>query len=153
VDENLMTAEGLRALEEEIERLEGPERYAMAQQIKAARELGDLKENAEYHTAKEEQAQLETRIAQLRDRLSKAKVVEVAGGDVVGFGSTVEVEDEESGKRATYTLVAALEAAPGDGRISAESPVATALMGRKQGEVATVTTPGGQRRFKVVSVG
>jgi transcription elongation factor GreA len=152
MDENLMTAEGLQALEAEIERLEGPERYAMAQQIKAARELGDLKENAEYHTAKEEQAQLETRIAQLRERLSKAKVVEVTGGDTVGFGSTVEVEDEQSGKRATYTLVAALEASPGDGRISAESPVATALMGLKPGQVATVATPGGERRFKIVAV-
>ena len=108
-----MTAEGLEALRAEIAELEGPARRAIAEEIKTARGFGDLKENAEYHEAKNAQARLETKILQLRQRLGDARVVEVAQGDVVGFGSTVEVEDEATGKRSTYTLVAAHEAAAG----------------------------------------
>jgi transcription elongation factor GreA len=152
MSENAMTPEGLDALRAEIEDLEGRARADMARQIKTAREWGDLKENAEYHAAKEAQAHLETRIARLRDRLSKAEVVEVAGGDVVAFGSTVEVEDEEAGKRASYTLVSAGEAAPSEGRLSMQSPVASALQGLRAGDVALVATPRGERRYRVVSV-
>jgi transcription elongation factor GreA len=101
--EHEMTAEGHAALVAEIERLETDARAAMAADIKAARELGDLSENAEYHDAKERQAHLETRILVLRDRLSKAVIAEEAGGDVVGFGSVVEVEDERAGRSLTYT--------------------------------------------------
>jgi transcription elongation factor GreA len=152
MSENAMTPEGLEALRSEIEELEGRGRAEMAKQIKTAREWGDLKENAEYHAAKEAQAHLETRILRLRDRLSKAEVVEVTGGDVVGFGSTVEVEDEDGGKRATYKLVSAGEAAPSEGRLSMQSPVAAALQGLRQGDVAVVNTPRGGRRYRVVSV-
>src|SRR5207244_3029802 len=120
----------------------------IAKQIKTAREWGDLKENAEYHAAKETQAHLETRIARLRNRLANAEVVEVTGGDAVGFGSTVEVEDEEAGKRATYRLVSAGEAAPGEGRLSMQSPVAAALQGLRAGDVALVNTPRGGRRYR-----
>ena len=147
-----MTPEGLEALRAEIEQLEGPGRAEIAKQIKTAREWGDLKENAEYHAAKEAQAHLETRIVRLRDRLSKAEVVDVIGGDVVGFGSTVEVEDEEGGRRATYRLVSAGEAAPAEGRLSMQSPVAAALQGLRAGDVAVVDTPRGGRRYRVVSV-
>jgi transcription elongation factor GreA len=125
--ENAITAEGLAALHAELEELEGAGRQQIARQIKTAREWGDLKENAEYHAAKEAQAHLETRIAQLRQREASAEVVEVRGGDLVDFGSTVEVEDATSGRRATYTLVSAQDAAPAQGRLSMDSPVAAAL--------------------------
>src|SRR5215212_8711308 len=119
-----MTAEGLIALKAEIERLEGEGRNEIAEQIKTARAWGDLKENAEYHAAKDAQAHLETRILQLREQLLTAEVVEAAqGGSVVAFGSKVEVEDEGSGRRMTYTLVSPHEAAPSEGRLAFDSPV------------------------------
>ena len=152
MSEHAMTPEGLQALRAEIEELESTGRTEIAKQIKTAREWGDLKENAEYHAAKEAQAHLETRIARLRDRLSKAEVVEVAGGDTVGFGSTVEIEDEDAGRRATYKLVSAGEAAPSEGRLSMQSPVAAALQGLRAGEQALVDTPRGKRRYRVLSV-
>lgn len=147
-----MTAEGLEALRLEIDRLEGDGRAEMAKQIKTAREFGDLSENAEYHAAKEAQAHLETRILRLRDQLSTAEIVEVTRGDVVGFGSTVEVEDEASGRQSTYQLVSAHDAAPAHGRLSVDSPVAAALRGRRTGEVVEVQAPRGARRLRVVSV-
>jgi transcription elongation factor GreA len=150
--ENAMTSEGLKALRAELEQLENTGREEIAAQIKTAREWGDLKENAEYHAAKEAQAHLETRILKLRERLVSAEVVEVVSGDEVGFGSSVEVEDESTGKKTRYTLVSSNEASPSDGRLSMESPVAGALRGRRVGDVAVVQTPRGERRFKVVSV-
>jgi transcription elongation factor GreA len=151
-DEHEMTAAGHAALEEEIARLEGDARAAIAADIKAARELGDLSENAEYHDAKERQAHLETRILVLRDRLSKAVITEQAKGDVVGFGSVVEVEDERTGRALTYTLVSSLEADAAAGRLSADSPVAQALRGHRAGETVTAPAPRGERRLKIVSV-
>jgi len=147
-----MTAEGYEALRAEIEALETSARHDIAQQIRTAREWGDLKENAEYHEAKRAQAHLETKILQLREQLASAKVVETTAGEVAGFGSTVEVEDAQSGRRSTYTLVSARDAAPAEGRLSFDSPVGVALRGRRPGEVAEVETPRGARRLKVVSV-
>ena len=147
-----MTAEGLEALRAEIAELEGPARAAIADEIKTARGFGDLKENAEYHEAKNAQARLETKILQLRERLRNAEVVEVTSGGTVGFGSTVALEDEATGKRVTYTLVAAHEASASEGRLSAESPMASALDGLKTGDVAVVPAPRGERRLKVLSV-
>jgi transcription elongation factor GreA len=147
-----ITAEGLEALKAELDRLEGEGRRAIAGRISSAREHGDLKENAEYHAAKEAQAHLETRIIRLREKLVSAEVVEVQGGDEIGFGSKVEVEDEQTGKTLSYTLVSSTEASPGEGKLSMDSPVAGALRGRRAGEVARVQTPRGERRFKVVSV-
>jgi transcription elongation factor GreA len=150
---NQMTAEGLEALRAELAKLEGEGRRQIAEQIKTAREWGDLKENAEYHAAKEAQAHLETRIAVLRERETNAEVVEAAGGgDVVSFGSTVEVEFESTGKRQTFTLVSSLDAAPAEGRLSTDSPMAAALSGRRAGESATVKTPRGDQALKVISV-
>src|SRR5436853_7496239 len=100
-----MTSEALEALRAEIEDLETRGRWQIAAQIKTAREWGDLKENAEYHAAKEAQAHLETRILRLREKLLSAEVTEVQSGDEVGFGSRVDVEDEQTGKTTTYTLV------------------------------------------------
>jgi transcription elongation factor GreA len=148
-----MTADGLRALREEVERLEGEGRNEIAKQIKTAREWGDLKENAEYHAAKDAQAHLETRILQLRSQIDNAEVVEeTTGGDVVVFGATVEVEEEQTGRRLTWTMVSSREAEPAKGRVSFDSPMGVALRGLRAGEVALVQTPGGERRFKVVAV-
>ena len=150
---HLTTAAGLQALQAEIAELEGPGRDQIAAQIRTAREWGDLKENGEYHAAKEAQAHLETKIAQLRDRLRNAEVVEAsAGGAVAGLGSTVEVEDEATGRRSTYVLASALDAAPGEGRLSVESPVGAGLMGASAGDVAVVSLPRGEKRLRVVSV-
>jgi transcription elongation factor GreA len=151
IDEQ-MTPEGYAALKAEVEDLEGRAREEIAENIRVARGFGDLKENAEYHEAKNAQARLETRILTLRGRLAAARVVEPAAGDVVGFGSAVEVEDEQSGRVTTYTIVSATEASLPDGKLSAESPVAHALTGRRAGDVARVPTPRGERRFKVRSV-
>ena len=148
-----MTAEGLQALKDELEQLETVGRQEIAQQIKTAREWGDLKENAEYHAAKDAQAHLETRILQIRERVDNATVVEKqSGGDKVAFGTTVEVEDEGSGRRSTYTMVSAAEAAPTQGKLSFDSPVGTALRDHRVGDVATVQTPSGVRRLRVVSI-
>jgi transcription elongation factor GreA len=149
-----ITAEGLDALKAELERLEGEGRRAMAERISAARDLGDLKENAEYHIAKEDQAHLETRIARLSERLRNARVVEApSDGQVVAFGSTVTVADAETGREATYTLVGATEADLRAGRLSAESPMAKALIGSRLGQEVAVQTPRGPRRYRIARLG
>jgi transcription elongation factor GreA len=145
-----ITAEGLDALREELEELEGPRRKAMAARIKVAREEGDLKENAEYHTAKEDQAHLETKIKRLRQRLHNAEVVEVDGTqDAFAFGTTAEVFDESSGKVNTWTLVGSTEANLAEGRLSAESPIGQALRDAKVGEPIKIETPKGSRTLVV----
>jgi transcription elongation factor GreA len=144
-----ITPEGMDALRREIEELEGPERNRMAARIKAARELGDLKENAEYHIAKDDQAHLETRIKRLRAKLANAEVVEVdAGAQAFTFGRTAEVVDD-AGKTHTWTLVGSTEASLSEGRLSAESPIGTALRDRSVGEEVLVSTPRGERTFRV----
>jgi transcription elongation factor GreA len=148
--EAAITPEGIAALREEIEQLEGPGRSAMAARIKVARELGDLKENAEYHIAKEDQAHLETRIKRLRERLRTAVVVEVDGNaERFAFGRTAEVLDEEKGAVNTWTLVGSTEADLATGRLSAESPIGRALLDAKPGMPVAVDTPRGSRTFVV----
>ncbi len=152
---NLTTAEGLAALEAELAGLEGEGRREIAGRIKTAREWGDLKENSEYHDAKNEQAHLETKIARLREKIAAAVVVEEApalAGGVVGFGSTVVVRDQE-GVEQTWRIVSSHDAAPSEGRLSAESPVAVALLGRATGEQVSVSLPRGKRTLTVLSVG
>jgi len=145
-----ITEQGIADLREEIEQLEGRGRTEMAARIKAARELGDLKENAEYHIAKEDQAHLETRIKRLRERLRTAVVVEVAGaGETFAFGRTAEVLDETSGALNTWTLVGSTEADLAAGRLSAESPIGRALIDARLGEPVEVETPRGTRTFVV----
>ena len=122
----------------------------MAQRILVARGHGDLKENAEYHAAKEDQAHLETRIKRLRARLLNAVVTEVATeGDTFAFGRTGEVVDEATGAVSTWTIVGGGEADMTHGRLSAESPVAQALLGRRLGDVVEVSTPSGSRRLRI----
>jgi transcription elongation factor GreA len=145
-----ITAGGLEDLRAEVQELEGPARKEMAARIKAARELGDLKENADYHIAKEDQAHLETRIKRLRIRLRDAVVVEVdPEAATFAFGRTAEVLDESSGKSHTWTLVGPTEADMAAGRLSAESPVGAALRDRPIGEAVAVETPGGEKTFRV----
>ncbi len=145
-----ITEEGIAALREEIEQLEGPARIKMAARIKVAREEGDLKENAEYHIAKEDQAHLETKIKRLRERLRTAVVVEVDGdADTFAFGRTAEVLDEAKGEINTWTLVGSTEANLAEGRLSAESPIGRALRDAKLGKPIKIETPKGSRTFVV----
>ncbi|MDX6663863.1 MAG: transcription elongation factor GreA [Solirubrobacteraceae bacterium] len=155
IADGAITPEGLEALKAELNDLETEGRRAMAERILAARELGDLKENAEYHIAKEDQAHLETRIKRLSERLRSARVVEVpvAAGDTVLFGATVTVVDEASGREATYTIVGPTEADMAAGKLSAESPVAQALLNKKVGATATFNTPRGERKLRIDRLG
>lgn len=145
-----ITAEGIESLRAELEELEGPRRREMAKRIKAARELGDLKENADYHIAKDDQAHLETRIKRLRERLGKAVVVEPDTSAIVfAFGRTAQVRDVESGQTNTWTLVGATEADPKQGKLSAESPVGRALRDAPVGEDVKFETPGGVKTYRI----
>lgn len=153
-DSFAMTAESFRALQEEVERLETEGRREIADRIKTAREWGDLKENAEYHVAKEDQAHMETRIKRLRERLENAVVVEsdTAPADTFAFGRTAEVRDEEKGETQVWTLVGSTEASLPEGRLSAESPIGKSLMNAQVGATVQVETPRGGRAFTVLKV-
>jgi transcription elongation factor GreA len=150
-----ITAEGLTALKEELAQLEGEGRQAIANRISAAREHGDLKENAEYHAAKEDQAHLETKILRLAERLRRAQVVEApaADADRVGFGSTVHVVDEGSGRETTFRIVGPTEADLRSGLLSAESPMAQALIGARPGDVVEVEAPRGTLKWRIERLG
>lgn len=144
-----ITAEGILALEAEIEQLEGPAREEIAKRLRIASDLGDLKENAEYHIAKEDQAHLETNIKRLRQRLINAEVVDVdQSTDTFSFGKTAEITDSH-GKRHAWTLVGSTEANLAEGRLSAESPVGQALRNQPVGSEIQVVTPKGERLFKI----
>jgi transcription elongation factor GreA len=149
-DAEAITPAGLDALKAQLEELQTEGRRAMGERLLAARELGDLKENAEYHIAKEDQAHLETKIKRLRERLRYAVVVE-ANVDEATFaiGRTAEVVDEGSGTVHTWTLVGRSEADLAGGKLSAESPVGGALLGRAPGDAVEVQTPRGPRRYRV----
>ena len=145
-----ITREGLAALKEELFELETSGRRAIAKRILTARELGDLKENAEYHAAKEDQAHLETRIKRLRQRLRNAVIEDTQTEHAsFTFGRTAEVRDEDTGTVHTWTIVGSTEANRSEGKLSAESPVARALLGRSPGELIEVDTPRGRRRLRI----
>jgi transcription elongation factor GreA len=149
---NAITPEGRATLEAELDELEGAGRRRLAERIKTAREWGDLKENSEYHDAKNDQAHLETKIARLRDKLARAVVVDTApSGDVVTLGSSVLVCDE-NGQQRTWRLVSSHEASPSEGLLSFESPVARALAGRRPGDQVRIRLPSGERTLRVVAV-
>lgn len=145
-----ITSEGLAALKADIAEMEGPGRERISERLKVARAMGDLKENAEYHIAKEDQAHLETRIQRSRERLRDAVVVEVddASTETFSFGRTAVVVDAE-GKEHTWTLVGSTEASLAEGRLSAESPVGQALRDHAVGHEVEVNTPGGTRKFTI----
>lgn len=147
-----MTAAELQRLREELNELESGGRSAIAARIKTAREWGDLKENGEYHAAKEAQAHLETRILRLREQVRAAVVVEGTGGDDVRHGSTVEVTDLGKGDSQTFKIVSPNEADPKEGKISSSSPVAQALIGSRPGDEVEIEIPSGVRRLRVDSI-
>ncbi len=150
----ILTREGLEKLKQELEELSTVKRREVAERIKEAREFGDISENAEYEFAKNEQAMLETRIAQLEDRIRAARVVDPSEVDtsVVQVGNTVHVKDEDSGTSQTFTIVGSAEAEP-PAKLSNESPVGKALLGAKKGDVVSVALPrGGARKFKVTKI-
>jgi transcription elongation factor GreA len=152
-DETQITAEGLAELKAELEQLETTRRKEISERIKIARDFGDLKENSEYHDAKNEQAFLETKILKLRERLQSAVVVEEdEEGAHARFGSQVKLRDEDSGKELTYRLVGATEASLPDGKLSIESPVAQAIIGKEAGDKIPVPTPRGERVYTLISV-
>jgi transcription elongation factor GreA len=144
----LLTPEGLDKLKEEIEHLSTVKRREVAERIKEAREFGDISENSEYDDAKNEQAMLEARIASLEEKLRSASVIDASelDSDVVRVGSQVSVKDEGSGKSLKYTIVGSTEANPSENRLSNESPVGKALLGRKKGDSVKVTLPNGKNR-------
>jgi transcription elongation factor GreA len=150
----ILTQEGLANLKAELDHLSTTRRREVASRIKEAREFGDITENAEYDDAKNEQAMLEARIAALEDKLRSATVVDASGlgTDVVRVGSVVHVKDEASGKSTKYTIVGSAEAAPADLKLSNESPVGKALIGRKRGEEVHVSTPRGERKLKITKI-
>jgi transcription elongation factor GreA len=148
-----MLAEGHRKLSDELRRLRLEERPAIVEAIEVARAHGDLSENAEYHAAKERQGHVEATIADLEDRLSRAMVIDptTLSGDKVVFAATVTLLDEDD-KKVRYQLVGQTEADAKDGRISYNSPLGRALIGRQVGEEVEVSTPSGDRYYKIKKI-
>jgi transcription elongation factor GreA len=149
-----MTAEGYRALEEEINHLKVVERPTVIHMIEEARAHGDLSENAEYHAAKERQAFIEGRVVELEDKLSRADIIDISklSGSTVKFGATVTLIDEDTDSKVKYQLVGDLEANAKKGRISISSPIARALIGKAKGDTVEVAAPGGARSYEILKV-
>lgn len=152
--ETILTASGLRKLEEELDHLKGTKRKEIAERIKQAKEFGDLTENAEYDDAKNEQAFVEGRILQLEQMLRNARVIDnhAAAPGAVSVGSTVTLKDVAAGVELSYTIVGSAEADPLRDLISNESPVGQALIGRKKGETVTVRVPAGTLKYTILDV-
>ncbi|ANH66985.1 transcription elongation factor GreA [Mitsuaria sp. 7] len=150
-----LTKRGAEKLKEELHRLKTVERHAVINAISEARAQGDLSENAEYEAAKDKQGFIEGRIIEIEGKLSSAQVIDPssvnAGGRVV-FGTTVDLEEEESGNEVTYQIVGDDEADLKQGLISISSPIARALIGKEAGDVAEVVAPGGIKRYEIVDV-
>lgn len=150
----VLTYEGLKKREEELEELKTVRRKDVAEKIKEARGQGDLSENAEYDSAKEEQAEIESRIVFLEKMLRNAEVIdeEEVSKDVISVGCTVRLFDVEFDEEIDYTIVGSAEADPMDGKISNESPVGMGLLGHKTGETVVITAPEGEIEFKVIEI-
>ncbi len=150
-----ITARGAEKLREELKRLKQVERPKVIQAIAEAREHGDLKENAEYHAAREQQSFIEGRIQEIEAKLANAQIIDPksldAGGRVV-FGATVVLADEESGEEVTYQIVGDDEADIKAGMISVNAPIARAIIGKEEGDVVEVRTPKGTRTYEIVEV-
>ncbi|MCG6969977.1 MAG: transcription elongation factor GreA [Gammaproteobacteria bacterium] len=150
-----ITTRGAEKLRAELKQLKSVERPRIIQAIADAREHGDLKENAEYHAAREQQSFVEGRIEEINAKLSNAEIIDVttfgSTGRVV-FGATVEILDEDSGKETTYQIVGEDEADINEGMISVTSPIARALIGKEEGEVVEFQAPGGLKTYEILSV-
>ena len=152
--EVILTPDGYKKLQAEIEDLSTVRRREVAERIRIAREFGDIAENAEYDSAKNDQAHLEARIAMLEERLKNARVVtrkEIRSGEV-SVGTTVRLKDMETNKTVEYRIVGSAEANPAEAKLSNESPVGKAIMGRKKGEVVEVAAPRGALKFKILDI-
>lgn len=149
-----MTPEGHAALHIELNQLKNVERHKISKEIGVAREHGDLRENAEYHAAKEKQGMIEARIAELEDYIARADVIDPKNnvGETVKFGAHVTLEDTDSGEVKKYRIVGPSEADLKKGTISATSPVARALVGRRAGDEVTVKAPGGERVYEIKKI-
>lgn len=149
-----MTAGGYDALEAELKRLKTVDRPAVIQAIAAAREHGDLSENAEYHAAKEKQSFIETRVIELEDKISRAQVIDVSklSGSVVKFGAIITLVDTDTDEEQVFQIVGVDEADVKAGRLSVSSPVARALIGKTIGDEIEVTTPGGHKSYEILQV-
>ena len=147
-----MTEAELRSLREELNELESSGRAEIAARIRTAREWGDLKENGEYHAAKEAQAHLETRIARLREQMRAAVIVEAGGDDRVQHGSTIEVTDLDTQAVQRFKIVSPHDSDPKQGLLSASSPVAQALIGHERGDEVRIEIPAGIRRLRIDSI-
>jgi len=150
----VLTYEGLKKREEELEELKIVRRKDVAEKIKEARGQGDLSENAEYDSAKEEQAEIEARISFLEKMLRNAEVIdeEDVSKDIISVGCTVRLFDVEFDEEVDYTIVGSAEADPMEGKISNESPVGMGLLGHKTGETVTISAPEGEIEFKVIEI-
>ncbi len=150
----ILTPDGLAKLQEELEYLKVSGRKDIAEKIKIARGFGDLSENAEYDAAKDAQAAMEKRIGELEEMLKNVQIVDVndLGTDVVGILSKVTVYDEEMEEEDTYTIVGTTEADPDKNKVSDESPIGKALLGKKAGDVVEVETPGGSFELKILEI-
>ena len=149
-----MTAAGFSLMQAEIKRLKTVERPDVIRAIAAAREHGDISENAEYHAAKEHQSFIEGRMAELEDKVSRADVIDVSklSGKDIKFGATVRLSDEDTEERVTYQIVGEIEADIKKGRLAVTSPLARALIGRTKGESVEVDTPRGAKSYEIIKV-
>ncbi|MFP4520154.1 MAG: transcription elongation factor GreA [Oceanicaulis sp.] len=149
-----MTAEGHKALDEELKHLKSVERPQVIQAISEAREHGDLSENAEYHAAKERQGWIEGRVQELEDKLARAQVIDTSkmSGDQVKFGATVTLVDEDTDQESTYKIVGEDEADVKSGKISLSSPIARSLINKEVGDIVEVNAPGGTKSYEILQV-
>jgi transcription elongation factor GreA len=154
VKEVILTPEGYQKLKQDIEFLSGEKRREVAERIRVAREFGDISENAEYDDAKNEQAMLEARIAKLEEQLKSARVItqDEVTADVVSLGSRVRLKDVDANETIEYHIVGSAEANPREHKLSNESPVGKAIMGRKKGEVVEVAAPRGSLKYKIMDI-
>jgi transcription elongation factor GreA len=154
MDKIPMTADGLGQLEDELKRLKTIERPAVIKAIAEARDHGDLSENAEYHAARERQSFIEGRVAELEDIISRAQVIDTSSlsGDVVRFGATVVLADEDTDEETTYRIVGSHESDIRAGLLSITSPLARALIGKNLGDSVEVSTPRGHKSYEIVKV-
>jgi transcription elongation factor GreA len=155
MDKEPITSEGLVKIKKELEELRNNKRPKIIQAIAEARAHGDLKENAEYHAAKEEQSKTEGRIVEINDLIARANVIDVTKlekNDTIVFGSTVIITDLENNKKKTYKIVGKDEADISKNYIYFKSPIGKALIGKKENEMVTVATPSGEKNFEVIEV-
>ena len=152
--EVILTPEGYERLKQEIDHLRTDKRREVADRIRVAREFGDIAENAEYDDAKNEQAMLEHKIAQLEERLLNARVIDPneISKDVVSIGTKVKLKDMETNKSVEYVIVGSAEANPAESKLSNESPVGRAIIGHKKGDVVEVAAPRGKLSFKILGI-